>query len=51
VLKTPSVYNANVWLFLTLKVLVAGTLIALLLKYRMQIEGTVHAAVRSFLNH
>lgn len=51
VLKKPAVYNANIWLFLTLKVLAAGALITLLLKYRIEVESTVHTAVRSLLNH
>jgi hypothetical protein len=51
VLKVPSVYSANIWLFLILKVLAAGVLVAFLLKYRTQVAGTMHTALRSLLKH
>jgi hypothetical protein len=51
VLKKPSDYNANIWLVVTLKVLAAGVLVAFLLKFRTQVEGTLQAAVRSLLKH
>ena len=47
----PRVHSTNVWLILLLKVMAAGALIALLLKYRTQLEGTLQAALRSLLKH
>jgi hypothetical protein len=51
VLKAPSVYIKKFWLFMVLKVLAAGALIVFLLKYRTQVEGTMHTALRSLLKH
>jgi hypothetical protein len=51
VLKAPSVHTTNVWLVPLLKALAAGALIALLLKYRIQVEGTMHTALRSLSKH
>ena len=51
VLRVPSVYRANILLFLIFKVLAAGLLIVLLLKYRRQVEATMQTALRSLLKH
>jgi hypothetical protein len=47
----PRVHARNVWLITLLEVVAVGALIALLLKYRTQVEGTVHTALRSLLKH
>jgi len=51
VIVAPRVHTRNVWLLPLLEVLAAGLLIAFLLKYRIQVEGTMHAALRSLLKH
>jgi hypothetical protein len=51
VIVPPRVHTRNVWLVPLLQVLAAWALIAFLMKYRTQVEGTVHAALRSLLKH
>lgn len=45
----PRVHTRNVWLVPLLEVLAAGALILFLLKYRIQVEGTMRAALKSLL--
>jgi hypothetical protein len=47
----PRVHTRNIWLVTLFEVLAAGTLVGFLLKYRTQVEGTLHAALRSLLKH
>lgn len=49
VVKPPGIYIKYVWIWMSLKVAVAAALVLLLLKYRTQLQGFMHAAIRSVL--
>jgi hypothetical protein len=51
VIVAPRVHTRNVWLVPLLQALAAAVLVVFLLKYRIQVEGTMKAALRSFLKH
>ena len=51
VVKPPGVYIRYVWIWTSLKVLVAAATVLLLLKYKTQVEGVMQAAIRSVLKH
>jgi hypothetical protein len=49
VVKPPGVYIKYVWIWMSLKVAAAAVTVLLLLRYKTEVEGVVHAALRSIL--